>query len=137
MIFLDPRNLDRYLVHWTIGLVFDKAEHRPTYLGRTYDLSLMGAGILTNTNVFSSSPVLILLAPPPLYKGHRPRVIEVTARQLYCIYSGEKACFNLGFEFNNFKDGGIEMLRERLKSHRSLRTNELITQIATARIVSA
>lgn len=117
--------------------MFDKGERRPTYLGRTYDLSLNGTGILTDTNIFSASPVVILLAPPPLYKGHRPRIIEITARQLYCYYSGQKACFNLGFEFDHFKAGGIQMLRERLKSHRSLRTNDLITQIALARYVSA
>ena len=134
---LDNRNRDRYLVHWKIGLIFDEAEHRPTYLGRTYHLSLSGTGMLMNTNVFSSLPVVILLAPPPLYRGHRQKIIEIKARQVYCVYSGEKSCFDLGFEFNHFKDDGARVIMERLKFHRPLRTNELIRQITLARASSA
>ncbi|MFA7270760.1 MAG: PilZ domain-containing protein [Sterolibacterium sp.] len=117
---IDHRNAKRYLVRWKIALIFDEEEHRPTYHGRTHDLSLNGTGMLTSTNVFTSSPVVILLAPPPLYKNHRQKIIEIRARQVYCVYSGELACFHLGFQFTNFKDDGLQVLNERLVHHQPI-----------------
>lgn len=117
MSSVDHRNDQRYLVHWKIALIFDEEEHKPTYHGRTYDLSMSGTGMLTHSNVFTSSPVVILLAPPPLYQNHHPRVIEIQARQMYCVYSGEKSCFHLGFQFANFKGDGLEVIKERLGHH--------------------
>ncbi|MDD5175731.1 MAG: hypothetical protein PHQ05_04835 [Sterolibacterium sp.] len=98
-------------------MIFDELEHKPTYHGRTHDLSLIGTAMLTHVNVFSPSPVVILLAPPPLHRNHLPRVIEIKARQVYAVYSGATSCFRLGFEFIDFKDDGLQVLTDRLKHH--------------------
>ncbi len=111
------RSAERYHVRWKIALIFDEAEHKPTYHGRTYDLSLVGTGMHTNINIFTASPVVVLLAPPPLHKGHRQKIIEIRARQVYAVYSGESLCFRLGLEFVSFKDDGLEVLKKRLEHH--------------------
>lgn len=125
MTSVDHRNAERYLVRWKIALIFDEAEHKPTYHGRTHDLSLSGTGMVTDTNVFSESPVVILLAPPPLYESHRQKVIEIKARQVYCVYSNALSGFHLGFQFTYFKGDGLKVIRERLEHHRPVRKNVL------------
>lgn len=118
---IDHRNAERYPVRWKIALIFDEEEHKPTYHGRTHDLSLSGTAMLTDVNVYTTAPVVILLAPPPLHKGHRQKVIEIKARQAYCVYSGETACFRLGFQFVHFKGDGLKVLKERLTHHQPVR----------------
>ncbi|MBI3526282.1 MAG: hypothetical protein HY066_17460 [Betaproteobacteria bacterium] len=110
----------RYRVNWKIALIFDEAEHRPTYLGTTYDLTMIGTAMLMHHDVFTEHPVTVVLAIPPLHRDHRARVIEITARQAYSVYSGETSCFRLGLEFDSFKAGGLSILRNRLSSHRPL-----------------
>jgi hypothetical protein len=107
----------RYLVHWKIALVFDEAENKPIFHGRTFDLSLEGTAMLTRHNVFSEAPVTALLAPPPLHRGERKKVIEIHALQIYSVYSGATECFRLGLQFLKFKDDGFEILKERLTHH--------------------
>jgi len=98
-------------------MIFDESEHRPTYHGKTYDLSLVGTGMHTDTNIFTTSPVVVLLAPPPLHKGHRQKIIEIKARQVYAVYSGDSSCFRLGLEFVYFKGDGLQELKKRLEHH--------------------
>lgn len=111
------RAAERYHVRWKIALVFDEAENRPTYHGKTYDLSLIGTGMLTDVNIFTHSKVMVLLAPPPLHKGDRQKIIEIRASQVYAVYSGETSCFRLGFEFEYFKRDGLQVLKDRLVHH--------------------
>ena len=113
----DHRGAARYHVRWKIALIFDEHEHKPTYHGKTDDLSLSGTGMHTDTNTFTKAPVLVLLAPPPLHPGHRQKVIEIRARQVYSVYSGDAMCFRLGFEFLHFKGDGLQILKDRLSHH--------------------
>lgn len=114
------RNLQRYRVSWKIALIFDEAEHRPTYHGRTHDLTRVGTGMLIHHDVFSELPVAVLLAIPPPHRDRRQQVIEIRARQVYSVYSGETFCFRLGLEFDHFKGDGFRILQEGLSLHRPL-----------------
>ena len=108
------RSLARYRVRWKIALVFDEVEHEPTQHGRTHDLTLVGTGMLTNRDIFADSRVVVLLAIPPLYRDGRQSIVEVEARQIYSVYSGETSCFRLGLEFTEFKGEGLAVLKEGL-----------------------
>jgi len=114
------RIVQRYRVSWKIALIFDEAEDRPTYHGRTHDLTLVGTGMLIHHDVFTELPVAVLLAIPPLHRDRRQQVIEIRARQAYSVYSGETFCFRLGLEFDNFKGDGLRILQEGLSRHRPL-----------------
>jgi len=96
-------------------MVFEGQEHMPTYHGRTRDLSFVGTGMLTNVNLMTRHPVIILLAPPPLSTKERHRIIEIRSKQVIAVYSGEAQCFRLAFAFLEFKNDGLDYLRERLK----------------------
>ena len=113
----NDRQSTRYSVNWKIALIFDDQEFKPTYHGRTHDLSLTGTGMLTGSNLYATSPVIILLAPPPLHPGHRQKLIEIKARQQYVVYAGETRCWRLGFAFLEFKDDGFDVLKDRLRHH--------------------
>lgn len=111
------RDADRYHVKWKLALVFDKLEQTQTFHGRTHDISLTGTGMLTNVNIFSRSPLVLLLAPPPLQVGRRQKIIEIHAQQVYAVYSGASSCFRLGFAFTGFKNDGLQLLKEMLSHH--------------------
>jgi len=112
------RNLARYLVNWKIALVYDEAGDRPAFHGKTHDLTLVGTGMLTRRDTFTESPVTVLLAIPPLHRDGRQKIIEIGARQIYSVYSGETACFRLGLEFLSFKADGFDILKEGLSHYR-------------------
>lgn len=124
------RQAIRYSVNWKIALIFEDQEHKPTYHERTHDLSLTGTGMLTGNNLYAATPVIILLAPPPLHLGHRQKLIEIKARQQYVVYSGETRCWRLGFAFLEFKNDGFDVLKDRLRHHQP------VTRIAAAKAVS-
>jgi hypothetical protein len=125
----DNRTAPRYLVRWKMAVVYEDQERKPTYHGRTYDLSLAGTGMLTNVNLQVNSLVTILLAPPPLHVKDRLKVIEIKSRQLGAVYSGETRCFRLRFAFLEFKNDGFEFLQERLKNHMSVTKVNLVKPV--------
>lgn len=108
------RSSARYHVRWKVALIFDEVEQKPTFHGRTHDLTLVGTGMLTHRDVFTDSPVVLLLAIPPLHRNGRQKVIEIRAKQVYSVYSGETFCFRLGLEFISFKGDGLKVLMEGL-----------------------
>ena len=112
------RNLARYLVNWKIALIHEGAVHAPNFHGKTHDLTLVGTGMLTNRDTFTDAPVTILLAIPPLHRSDRQKIIEIGARQIYSVYSGETSCFRLGLEFLSFKEDGFDILKEGLSHYR-------------------
>jgi hypothetical protein len=112
---------ERYLVRWRMALVYDDREDAPTYHGRTHDLNFSGTCMLAHVNMLRPrTPVILLLLPPPLDVKERPRIIEVRSRQLDSVYTGEHMCFRLGFAFQEFKNNGLEFLRERLRMYRTV-----------------
>ena len=122
----DSRSAERYSVRWKIAIIFEDQERKPTYHGRTHDLSMVGTGMLTGVNLLpSSSPVIVLLAPPPLHTKDRPKIIEIKSRQLDAVYSGQTKCFRLRFAFLEFKNDGDHLLRERLAHHQSVARTQL------------
>lgn len=123
-------NSARYRVAWKVALVFEEDEHKPTYHGRTHDLSLSGTGMLTSVNLYTDAPVIMLIAPPPLHQSVRQKIIEVKARQQYVLYSGEAGAFRLGFAFLEFKKDGFEVLKERLKHHQPIARDPQTRQIS-------
>ena len=106
-------------------MVFGEEEQMPAYRGRTHDLSFGGTGLLTDANLFTLSPVVILLAPAPSGENYPQQAIEITARQVFCVHSGKLPRFRLGFQFTHFKGDGLKLIKESLAHHQASRRRML------------
>lgn len=107
----------RYLVRWKVIIVPEDAHKGGNIHGRIHDLSLRGMAIHTDYNYFVTGPCKVLIALPPLYKGQREKIIEVSAHLIYNVLDGKAGSFRIGMRFIRFKKNGFELLRERLHNH--------------------
>ena len=120
MAIEDKREASRVRTHWRIAIIFDEAENKPAIHGHTHELSFSGASVHTDRNVASTAPVTVLLSPPLAYEGNRQKTIEIRANLVYSVYSGSNFCFRIGLDFINFKNDGLQILRDRLEPTSSL-----------------
>ncbi len=113
---LQRRAEQRYLVRWKV-IIVPEGEHNENIHGRVYDLCLLGMAIHTDCNYFVTGPCKVLIALPPLHKGGRERIIEVSARLVYNVLDGKAGSFRIGMRFIRFKKNGFDLLRDRLHNH--------------------
>ncbi|MFC5301567.1 PilZ domain-containing protein [Azospira restricta] len=113
----DSRSHPRYLLRWRAALVFDGQATEAAIEGKTYDLSLGGATLLTHEQVRDAGSTTLLLTPPPLLYGQPQKVIVVQARLVYSVHSDAHMCFRTGLHFIRFEDCGQRLLEDRLGQH--------------------
>lgn len=101
-------------MHWEVAVVFDESDGRPKLLGRTHEVSIAGIAVLTDTNVYTTDPVTILLAIPPLHTGQRKSIVEVRSRMRYTVHSSSHGSFRIGIHFDAFKGDGRALLQRSL-----------------------
>ncbi len=111
---VDHRKHPRYHVHWRVAIVFGEQGERETFHGKTYDLSLSGASIYSDHNVFVEEPVKVLLAIPSYVTNKPDKIIEISARMIYTVLSASHHQFRTGLHFQRFKSGGRKILEENL-----------------------
>jgi c-di-GMP-binding flagellar brake protein YcgR len=112
----------RYVAHWKIAIVCEDNGEREIFHGRTYELSMGGASVLCDRNIFEQGKVTVLLVLP-WYKGtQKEKVVVIKSRMVYSVFSSDNHQFRIGLQFLNFhKDEGhfIEMA---LQSRRMITT---------------
>lgn len=108
------REFSRHYARWRIDIIFDETENRPTIHGHTHDVSLRGASIYTEHNVFSNTPVTVMLFPPLEHKGEQQKVIEIRTQLIYSVYGGGNSSFRVGLDFIKFKKDGQRILKDKL-----------------------
>jgi len=95
----------RYVAHWRIAIVYEDDEKNEIFHGRTYEVSLKGASIFSDHNIFFTGRVTILLAVP-WYRGkQKEKIIEIKGRMVYTILSSDGHQFRIGLQFLSFKEG--------------------------------
>ncbi len=102
----------RHPVHWRIALVYKNGDKNDIYHGRTLDLSVRGAQILVEHNIFMMSDVVLLLAIPPLHTGQKETIIEIDCRMAHTILSSKPSLFRIGLHFLYFKGEGKRILSD-------------------------
>ena len=110
----EKRRSSRYPLQLRVAVVYHQhqdAATRPTYHGRTCDISLQGLSILVEQNVFHEGEVTVLIALPPVHPGIPQKIIEATAKMLYTVLSAEHDTFRIGLVFRHFKRNGRHLLR--------------------------
>ena len=90
-------------------------ETRPTFHGRTCDVSICGASVVIDRNVFHDDDVTVLLGVPAEQPGEGKRIIEVTAKMIYTVFSPAHDAFRIGMHFQEFKNKGKTLLQEILE----------------------
>lgn len=109
----EKRQSTRYPLHLRVAVVYHQHEDlatRPSYHGRTSDISLDGLSVLVEQNVFHEGEVTVLLALPPVHPGIPQKIIEATAKMVYTVLSSEHDAFRIGLVFRHFKRNGRQLL---------------------------
>lgn len=106
------REYDRYAVHWQVVIIYKKDGKDATFHGRTYDLSLGGACIYADQNIFVLEPVAMTIR---VHTNHHSfKVIGVKCSMLYNIISSNYGKFRIGIQFLEFNGDGKKVLAEAL-----------------------
>ncbi len=120
----EHRQHRRYPMHWDVVVVFDEGDERPKFQGRTHEISIEGTSVLTDTNVYSSDPVTVLIAIPPLHHGQRKTIVEARGRMRYTVHSSDHGQFRIGIHFETFKGDGRAILNSSLAERAIMRSVE-------------
>lgn len=102
----------RHPVHWRVAVIHDNVGKNEIYHGQTHDLSISGASIFVDQNIFLSAEVIMLLAVPPTIIGQRETIIEILCNMVYTVLDSEHSRFRIGIRFVHFKRNGKELLEE-------------------------
>ena len=113
----ERRQHPRYHLQWNIALLLTRQGRSVHLVGRTHDLSIGGASILVPEDVRTKDAVPVMIAPPPLFVGHDPELIEADARLVYSVLSTKHDRFRVGLEFMGFRGQGLAQLSKRLAKH--------------------
>ncbi|MES1982243.1 MAG: PilZ domain-containing protein [Pseudomonadota bacterium] len=103
----------RHPLHWRVALVYDNQGKNDIYHGRTNNLSVSGASIYLDHNIFMTE-VVLLLAVPPRQIGARETIIEIQCRMVYTVLDGDDSRFRIGIHFVRFKGNGRKILTDLL-----------------------
>ncbi len=110
----EHRKHPRYRVHWRVAIVHENRGRSEIFHGRTHDLSLNGASLYSDHNIFVEGEVTALLAMPALKSGEPEKIIEIHSRMAYTILAANHHQFRIGLHFLRFKDEGRKLLAENL-----------------------
>jgi hypothetical protein len=114
----------RYVAHWRIAIVYEADGKNEIFHGRTYEVSLSGASILSDHNILVHSSVTVLLELP-WYKGkQKKKIIEIKSRMVYTIFSSENGQFRTGLQFLSFKKGEEHYIETALKDRRRIENGD-------------
>lgn len=102
----------RHPIHWRIAIVHKNGDKNDIYHGRTHDLSMWGASILVDHNIFVMTDVVLLLAIPPLHTGQKETIVEIQCRMVYTVLDSEQSRFRIGIRFQQFKGDGKRILSD-------------------------
>ncbi len=102
----------RYPVRWPVAIIFNHSRGEEVFHGHTHDLSISGASILTEHNVYTNDAITLLISIPPLHPALKRTTIEVQAKMMYSVLSPKHQCFRIGLHFREYKNNGSYLLTQ-------------------------
>lgn len=112
------RKHPRYRVHFPAIIVYGNHGDNELFHGRTHDISIGGASIYSEKNIFVEGAITLFLKLPPHVENRTEIIIEIQSRMTNIILSSDHQHFRIGMQFLHFKENGRELLESNL-SHRS------------------
>lgn len=107
---VENRKHYRHPIHWRVAIIHKNGDQNEIYHGRTHDLSLGGASVFVDHNIFMDTKVLMLLAIPPNLPGQKEIIIEAECRMAHTVFDSGKGRFRIGMRFLGFKGAGKKIL---------------------------
>ena len=107
---IENRKHYRYPIHWRVVIIRKNGNKNDIYHGRTHDLSLGGASVFVDHNIFMDSKVVMLLAIPPSIPGQKEIIIVTECRMAHTVFDSGKGQFRIGMRFLSFKEEGKKIL---------------------------
>lgn len=108
----ESRKIRRHPVHWRVAIIRKTHGKTDIYHGRTHDISVSGASVHADQNIYLEDTVVMLLALPPQFPGLKEQLIEINCRMQYTVISDGR--FRIGIQFLDFKGEGRALLSEYL-----------------------
>ncbi|NWG86035.1 MAG: PilZ domain-containing protein [Hydrogenophilaceae bacterium] len=102
----------RYLAHWRAALV-DPADGNVRYLGKTDNISICGAAIISDTNVPPRQEYHVYLEIPQV-SGKAPLILELIGKVVYCNLANN--AFRVGVTFKQYHGDAEKVLRSIVSS---------------------
>ena len=109
---LGRRKHYRHPLRWRVAVVNKSGGQHDIYHGRTHDLSLSGASILVERNLFFTSDIVVLLAVPPAHHGQRETILEIQCKIMHTVLDSDHGLFRMGMKFVQFKGEGKRILHD-------------------------
>lgn len=104
----------RYHVHWQVAIVYDHKGKNEIFHGKTHDLSMDGASVYSDHNIFVEDSVIVLLAIPSISTNKSEKIIEVHSRMIYTVLAANHHQFRIGLHFLRFQNDGHQVLEANL-----------------------
>lgn len=111
---VERREAPRLPLQLKVAIVYHEHEDaatRPTFHGRTNDISMEGLSVLVGDNVFNDGEVTVLLAIPREHVDGSQKIVEATAKMVYTVFSSDHDTFRIGLNFLEFKKAGKRLLQ--------------------------
>lgn len=106
----EHRDHPRYRAHLQVAIVYENKGQSEIFHGRTHDVSMSGASVYSDNNIFVEEPVKILLAIPPQCSNQSKRIIEIHSQMVYTVMPANHHKFRIGLHFLRFKGDGSALL---------------------------
>lgn len=110
----EHRKYPRYRVHWKVLIVHEQNGTRQIFKGRTHDLSINGASIYSDHNIFVEGKVTVYMVMPTMAGDLSEKIIEIESRMAYTVLASKQHQFRIGLHFLKFKENGRRLLSENL-----------------------
>ena len=108
------RKKPRYSVRWRVAIVYDNNGQNEIFHGHIHDLSMEGASLYSDHNIFVEEPVKVLLVIPSLSTNRGDKIIEIHSRMIYTVLAANHHQFRIGLHFLRFKADGRSLLNQNL-----------------------
>lgn len=116
----EHRKDPRYRIHLHVALVYEKKGESEIFHGKTHDLSMSGASVYSDHNIFVEEPIKVLLAIPSHSSNQSTRLVEIHTKMAYTVMPANYHKFRIGLQFLSFKGNGRSVLAEYLSNRTPL-----------------
>jgi c-di-GMP-binding flagellar brake protein YcgR len=114
------RKFPRYRLHLHVAIVYENKGQSEIFHGRTHDVSLSGASVYSDHNIFVTEPIKVLLAIPSPSSNQSTRLVEIHTKMAYTVMPANHNKFRIGLNFLRFKADGRSILQEYLSNRTPL-----------------